>query len=65
MQHEINANDADFRETPRSLFGRKASGTPGTPRDETTPVAQEASSLGAVARMKAHEDDFEDEVRLP
>ena len=40
MQHEmINANEADFRETPRSLFGRKASGTPGTARDETTPAA--------------------------
>lgn len=66
MQHEIIANEADFRETPRSLFGRKASGTPGTARNETTPAAQEASSLAAAARMKAHEvDDFEDEVSLP
>ena len=64
MQHEIIANEADFRETPRSLFGRKASGTPGTARNETTPAAQEASSLGAAAR-KAHEDGFDGEVSLP
>ena len=43
MQHEIIANEADFRETPRSLFGRKASGTPGTARNETTPAADNAA----------------------
>ena len=66
MQHEIIANEADFRETPRSLFGRKASSTPGTAREETTPAAQVTSSLGTAAQMKAHEDvNFEGEVSLP